>query len=65
MEPRGTERLAAIEAELAQVERALGRIDDGTYGRCSVCGDDIDDEVLRTTPLSSLCPAHLDVVPDA
>lgn len=45
--------------ELEGVERALGRLDDGTYGRCESCGDDIADEILAATPHAVRCGAHL------
>ena len=31
--------LEQVEAELADVERALKRLDDGTYGTCEACGN--------------------------
>ena len=40
---------------LAKVESALGRIDDGTYGTCVVCGRKIDDERLQAVPYATLC----------
>lgn len=51
--------LAAIASELGQVEAALIRLDDGAYGRCGVCGQLIDDDVLETRPTASSCSAHL------
>ena len=46
----GNERLI-----LAQVADALKRIDDGTYGRCSVCGRAIRPERLKAIPYTTLC----------
>jgi len=40
---------------LEQIERALGRIDDGTYGICARCGKPIGEERLRARPWASLC----------
>ena len=51
--------LDAIEQDLADVERALAMIDDGTYGRCDVCGNTIDDEHLSQAPASRFCRDHL------
>lgn len=51
--------LAAIASELAAVEAALVRLDDGAYGRCDVCGQPIDDDVLAARPTASSCSAHL------
>jgi DnaK suppressor protein len=49
---------------LAEVQGALERLDAGTYGRCSECGDAIDDLILEESPTASLCPAHLPFSPD-
>jgi DnaK suppressor protein len=46
-----------VDALLDEVEGALSRIDDGTYGTCSSCGSAIDDLVLASTPTAQLCPA--------
>lgn len=40
---------------LAEIERALQRIDDGTYGTCTVCGKEIGAERLEAYPWASLC----------
>lgn len=42
-------------AELAAIERTLGRIRDGSYGICSECGVEIPAERLRAQPLASRC----------
>ncbi|MCB9687533.1 MAG: hypothetical protein H6738_16430 [Alphaproteobacteria bacterium] len=53
------EQLAAIRAhlegtaELARVDRA---IEDGTYGTCARCGEELDGEQLVARPLLGLCP---------
>jgi RNA polymerase-binding transcription factor len=51
--------LDAIEGELADVERALALLDEGTYGRCEHCGAVIDDDVLARTPTARFCAQHL------
>jgi RNA polymerase-binding protein DksA len=40
---------------LAQVEDALKRIDDGSYGICRHCGQAIDLARLRALPMAPLC----------
>lgn len=50
--------LDRVEAELADVDLALERLDGGTYGRCDACGDRIPDERLATAPAARFCPAH-------
>jgi RNA polymerase-binding transcription factor DksA len=47
--------LESIEAELADVEHALRRLDDGTYGICEACGKPIDEERLAALPAARLC----------
>lgn len=61
VEPAGVD-LDQVAAELAAVEAAIGRLDDGTYGRCQVCTDPLDDEQLAADPTVRVCHAHLDVV---
>jgi RNA polymerase-binding transcription factor DksA len=50
--------LEQVEAELADVEHALRRLDDGTYGTCEVCGKAIPDERLEAMPAARLCLEH-------
>ena len=40
---------------LAAIESALKRIDEGTYGTCISCGEQIRYERLEATPWASLC----------
>jgi RNA polymerase-binding protein DksA len=40
---------------LTEIEGALGRIADGTYGTCAVCGRPIDAERLEAVPYATLC----------
>jgi DnaK suppressor protein len=42
-------------ALLAEVQQALARIDNGTYGICSNCGQPIPEERLQAIPWASLC----------
>ena len=42
---------------LVQVERALGRLDTGTYGRCEECGNAIPKARLQAFPRATLCVA--------
>lgn len=46
---------SSVQAMLAQVEEALSRIDDGSYGVCQRCGDAIDAARLRVLPYATLC----------
>ena len=40
---------------LHKVERALERIDDGTYGICEVCGSEIPIARLEVLPYATMC----------
>ena len=40
---------------IAEIDQALGRIDDGTYGTCAVCGASIPEERLEAIPYATLC----------
>jgi RNA polymerase-binding protein DksA len=42
---------------LLQVERALARLDEGTYGRCENCGNPIPKARLQAFPRATLCVA--------
>jgi DnaK suppressor protein len=43
------------EQHLAQVEEALQRLDEGTFGWCSSCGRPIAPERLEAIPWAALC----------
>ena len=45
----------AVDGLLDEVERALARLDDGTYGRCESCGAPIDDGRLAELPIVRTC----------
>jgi RNA polymerase-binding transcription factor DksA len=47
--------LEHIDAELADVEHALRRLDEGTYGTCEACGRPIGDERLEAMPAARFC----------
>ena len=47
--------LEQIEAELADVEHAIRRLDEGTYGTCEACGRPISEERLEAMPATRLC----------
>jgi DnaK suppressor protein len=47
--------LADARAELAEVDRALARIADGTYGVCTNCGKRIMVARLDARPTAELC----------
>jgi len=44
-----------IRDQLAEVEHALGKFEQGTYGLCDGCGQPIDPARLEALPQASLC----------
>ena len=50
--------LEQVEAELADVEHALRRLDEGTYGTCEIDGKPIPEERLEAVPAARLCLEH-------
>ena len=49
--------LATITARREQVERALARVEAGTYGICETCGQHIAAERLEASPAVTECIA--------
>jgi DnaK suppressor protein len=47
--------LERTESQLADVERALDRLESGTYGTCEACGEPIGAARLRARPAARLC----------
>ncbi len=47
--------LENVESELADIEHALRRIAEGTYGTCEACGRPIDEARLEAMPAARLC----------
>jgi DnaK suppressor protein len=45
----------SLEQTLARMERALAKLDDGTYGRCDSCGQPIAAARLHAMPDVTLC----------
>lgn len=55
-EYENTIRLASSEGRyLYHIEEALARIEDGTYGKCEACQNNIGMERLRALPYTRLC----------
>jgi len=49
----------ALQSLLREVDAALSRLGDGTYGLCETCHDPIEDELLLADPLVRFCMPHL------
>lgn len=44
-----------VEDRIEELEEALGRLEEGTYGICSRCGSHVDVERLEALPQTDLC----------
>lgn len=50
--------IADLAARLANVNAALSRLEDGTYGTCEACGSKIEKERLAADPAATTCLTH-------
>lgn len=50
---------AALEAQHKEVKDALARIEAGTYGKCEVSGEDIEEDRLEANPSARTCKEHM------
>lgn len=50
--------LDSLERELRELEAALRRVDDDTYGICEACGEQIAEERLEAQPAARFCAEH-------
>lgn len=55
-----TRQLLSAEAQqnLIYVQDALSHIENGTYGKCEVCGKDIQEQRMQAVPYATLCMEH-------
>jgi DnaK suppressor protein len=44
-----------VQQTLGEIDAALQRIDEGTYGTCLMCGKQISEQRLRAIPWARLC----------
>lgn len=51
--------LDQLEMRMNEVKRALERIDEGTYGKCEVCGAQIEEDRLEANPAAKTCKEHM------
>jgi DnaK suppressor protein len=47
-----------LRSELDEVERALAKLEDGTYGQCETCGQPISAARLEAMPATRYCIDH-------
>lgn len=48
-----------LEVQLREVKGALEKIENGTYGKCEVCGEDIEVDRLTANPSAKTCTVHM------
>ncbi len=47
-----------LRRDLDDIEKALARMDEGTYGQCEVCGIDIGEARHEVMPSTRVCITH-------
>ena len=47
--------VAMLDSRLSEIDRALGRLADGSYGRCEGCSNTIPPRRLEALPFATLC----------
>ena len=50
--------LEQLESELGDLDAALRKVEEGTYGICEICGKDIGPERLEAMPGTRTCIEH-------
>ena len=40
---------------ITEIDKALEKIEDGTYGSCQICGDEVSEERLELMPEANIC----------
>lgn len=53
---------STLAARKKEVEHALMRMADGTYGICEECGEKIEEERLEANAAARTCRAHMEVL---
>jgi len=52
--------LKQLEIRFNEIKNALERIEKGTYGVCSVGGEEISEDRLNANPAADTCTAHME-----
>ena len=47
--------LSTLEEEMEQIDRAVNKIEEGTYGKCSNCDKPIEEKRLEFNPSATYC----------
>ena len=54
-----TATLGALETRYNSINRALEKIEGGTFGTCEICGVAIEEDRLDANPAARTCKAHI------
>ena len=54
--------LAVLETRLNDIKRALSLIEEGKYGKCEICGNQIEESRLEVNPSARTCEADMNKV---
>ncbi len=55
---------AELEERLLNVNRALKKIEDGTFGICEISGEPIEEDRLAANPAARTCKKHINEMPN-
>ena len=50
-----------LQNQLEKVENALEKIENGNYGKCDVCGEEIEEKRLMVLPSADTCREHMEI----
>ncbi len=48
-----------LEGRYNEIKSALAKIDAGTYGKCEICGKNIEEDRLGANPSAKTCKTHM------
>jgi RNA polymerase-binding transcription factor DksA len=48
-----------LEIRLREIDHATKKMQEGTYGTCEVCGNEIEEERLEANPAARTCKTHI------
>jgi RNA polymerase-binding transcription factor DksA len=53
------ELVRVLETQLSEVDHALSKIDNGTFGICEISGEEIEEDRLEANPSARTCKSHM------
>jgi len=54
-----TSTLSTLEKRWNEIEKALKNIEEKSYGKCEICGEEIEADRLEANPAASKCKKHM------